>query len=60
MTMQSGSTVGHFMHRYLEVVPPETTIVEAAERMKEQRLGSLLVESTDAEGRMTRESGIVT
>ncbi|MEQ1790917.1 MAG: CBS domain-containing protein [Nitrospiraceae bacterium] len=60
MTKQSGSTVGHFMHRYLEVVPPETTIVEAAERMREKRLGSLLVESTDAEGRMTRESGIVT
>ena len=60
MTMQSGSTVGHFMHQYLEVVPPETTIVEAAERMREKSLGSLLVESTDAEGRMTRESGIVT
>jgi CBS domain-containing protein len=48
------------MHRYLEVVPPETTIVEAAERMKEKRLGSLLVESTDAEGRMSDRSGIVT
>jgi CBS domain-containing protein len=48
------------MHRYLEVVPPETTIVEAAKRMKGQQLGSLLVESTDAEGRMSRRSGIVT
>ncbi|MDP1948980.1 MAG: CBS domain-containing protein [Nitrospirota bacterium] len=60
MNLQSGNTVGHFMHRYLEVVPPATTIVEAAERMREKSLGSLLVESTDAEGRMTRESGIVT
>jgi CBS domain-containing protein len=60
MTVQSGGMVGDFMHRYLEVVPPETTIVEAAERMREKRRGSLLVESTDAKGRMSRRSGIVT
>jgi len=48
------------MHRYLEVVPPETTIVEVAERMRGKSLGSLLVETTDAEGRMSRRSGIVT
>ena len=60
MTVRSGGTVGDFMHRYLEVVPPETTIVEAAGRMREKSLGSLLVESTDAEGRMSRKSGIVT
>jgi len=52
--------VGDFMHRYLEVIPPETTIVVAAERIREKSLGSLLVESTDAEGRMSRRSGIVT
>ena len=60
MTDQLGGTVGDLMHRYLEVVPPETTIVEAAERMREESLGSLLIESTDAEGRMSRKSGIVT
>ena len=60
MTVRSGGTVGDFMHRYLEVIPPETTIVEAAERMREKSLGSLLVEATDAEGRMSRRSGIVT
>ena len=48
------------MHRYLEVVPRKTTIVEAAERMREKSLGSLLVETTDAEGRMSCTSGIVT
>ncbi len=48
------------MHRYLEVIPPDATILEAAERMRGQQLGSLLVESTDAEGRMSRKSGIVT
>jgi CBS domain-containing protein len=60
MTVRSGGTVGDFMHRYLEVVPPETTIVEVAERMRGKILGSLLVESTDEEGRMSRKSGIVT
>jgi CBS domain-containing protein len=60
MTVQSGGMVRDFMHRYLEVVPPETTIVEAAERMREKSLGSMLVESTDAEDRMSRRSGIVT
>ncbi len=60
MTLQSGGTVGDFMHRTLEVVPPETTIVGAAERMKEKRLGSLLVVSADAEGRVPNRSGIVT
>jgi CBS domain-containing protein len=60
MTARSGGTVGDFMHRYLEVVPPDATILEAAKRMRGQQLGSLLVESTDAEGRMSRKSGIVT
>ena len=60
MTVRSGGTVGDFMHRNLEVIPPETMIVEAAERMREKSLGSLLIEATDAEGRMSRRSGIVT
>ena len=60
MTERSGGTVRDFMHRYLEVVPPSATIVKAAERMKGQQLGSLLVESTDADGGMSRRSGIVT
>jgi len=48
------------MHRYLEVVPPETTIVEAAVRMRGKSVGSLLVEPTNAEGRVSNRSGIVT
>lgn len=60
MTARSGGTVGDFMHRYLEVIPLGTMIVKVAERMREKSLGSLLVESTDAEGRMSRRSGIVT
>jgi CBS domain-containing protein len=60
MTERSGGTVGDCMHRYLEVISPKTTIVEVAAHMREKSLGSLLVESTDAEGRMSRRSGIVT
>jgi signal-transduction protein with cAMP-binding, CBS, and nucleotidyltransferase domain len=48
------------MHRQLEVVPQATTIVAAAERMKENRIGSLLLTSTDAQGRISSRSGIVT
>jgi signal-transduction protein with cAMP-binding, CBS, and nucleotidyltransferase domain len=60
MTERSGGTVGDFMHQILEVVPPETTIVEAAVRMREKRLGSLLVVPTDAGGHVFHSSGIVT
>ena len=52
--------VRDFMHRNLEVVPPETTIVEAAIRMRGKSLGSLLVVPADADGRVSNRSGIVT
>jgi CBS domain-containing protein len=35
------------MHRYLEVVPQDTTVAAAAERMDVKRIGCLLVESDD-------------
>ena len=60
MTERSGGTVRDFMHRYVEVVPPKTTIVEAAVRMRGKSFGSLLVEPTNAEGRVSNRSGIVT
>jgi len=60
MTVRSGGTIGDFMHRNLEVVPPETTIIEAAVRMREKSLGSLLVAQADAKDRVFRKSGIVT
>jgi signal-transduction protein with cAMP-binding, CBS, and nucleotidyltransferase domain len=60
MTERSGGMARDFMHRNLEVVPPETTIVEAAVRMREKSLGSLLVVPADAEGRVSNRSGIVT
>ena len=60
MTARSGGTVGDFMNRYLKIIPLGTTIVEAAERMREKSLGSLLVESNGTEGHVFRRSGIVT
>ena len=48
------------MHRQLEVVPQETTIAVAAERMREKRLGSLLLESTAGQSCVSSRSGIVT
>ncbi len=60
MTVRSEGTIGNFMHRNLEVAPPDTTIVDAALRMREKILGSLLVVSADAEGRVSNRSGIVT
>ena len=60
MTVQSGGRVGDFMHRNLEVVPPETTVIKAAERMRGKSIGSLLIQPTDPEGRVFRRSGIVT
>ena len=60
MTVRSGGTVGDFMTRYLKVISPGTTIRTVAERMREKSLGSLLVESTNAEGRVSRKLGIVT
>jgi CBS domain-containing protein len=60
MTARSGGTVGDFMHRTLEIVPPETTIVEAAVRMQGKSIGSLLVAQTEVKGCVFRKSGIVT
>jgi CBS domain-containing protein len=60
MTVQSGGTVGDFMHRNLEVAPPETTVIKAAECMRGKYVGSLLIQPTDPEGRVFRRSGIVT
>ena len=60
MTARSAGRVGDFMHRNLEVIPPETTIVEAAEGMRGKSLGALLVVPDDAKGRVFPRSGIVT
>ena len=47
MLERGGGAVQDFMHRYLEVVPQDTTAAAAAERMGAKRIGCLLVESDD-------------
>src|SRR6187549_1031123 len=47
MGEHGNGTVQDFMHRYLEVVPQDTTAAATAERMGVRRIGCLLVESDD-------------
>lgn len=45
MSGQEGGLIKDFMHRYLEVVPRDTTVSFSAERMGVRRVGCVLVES---------------
>jgi signal-transduction protein with cAMP-binding, CBS, and nucleotidyltransferase domain len=47
MVEYGGGAVKDFMHRYLEVIPQDTVVAVAAERMEARRIGCLLVESDD-------------
>jgi CBS domain-containing protein len=47
MNQHGGGAAKDFMHRYLEVVPQDTTAATAAERMGVKQIGCLLVESND-------------
>ena len=49
MNQHGGGAAKDFMHRYLEVVPQDTTAADAAERMGVKQIGCLLVESNDPE-----------
>lgn len=49
MNQHGGGAAKDFMHRYLEVVPQDTTAEAAAERMGVKQIGCLLVESNDPE-----------
>ena len=60
MTAESGGTIGSSMHRDLEVVDQEATIVESAIRMRERSIGSVLVGSGKPDGGGHRIVGIVT
>jgi CBS domain-containing protein len=48
------------MHRQLELVPQEATVVETARRMRERSLSSILVESLDRQAPDCRIVGIIT
>jgi CBS domain-containing protein len=60
MTTESGGTIGSSMHRDLEVVAPDATIVDSAVRMRERSIGSVLVGSGEHDGGGHRIVGIVT
>ena len=60
MTEISGQHVSAYMHRQLELVPREATVVATAARMREQSLSSVLVESLDRQAGDCRIVGIIT
>jgi CBS domain-containing protein len=60
MTAQSGGTIDRSMHRDLEVVTQDATIVDSAIRMRERSIGSVLVGSGEPGGVRPKIVGIVT
>lgn len=60
MTTASGHHVSDYMHRQLEVVPQDTSVVTVAARMRTHSIGSILVESFDRPHHDCRIAGIVT
>lgn len=60
MTTPHGSRVSDYMHRQLEVVPQDTSVVTVAGRMRTRSIGSLLIESFDRPHNDCRIAGIVT
>ena len=53
-------TVGGFMRRWLEVVEKTSTVLSVAERMKEGKIGSILVGTPGDPGQAKSVEGIVT
>lgn len=60
MTDTAVARVSAYMHRQLEIIPQEATALDAAARMRDQRVGSVFVESLDRDRRECRLAGIVT
>ncbi len=60
MTDIAGPRVSEYMHCQLEILPESATAHQAAERMRDQRVGSVFVERLDRERRDCRLAGIVT
>lgn len=60
MTDTAGPRVSEYMHRQLEILPEDATALEAAERMRDRRVGSVFVEALDREQRECRLAGIIT
>lgn len=60
MTEREAGTVGRYMHRNLETLPPEATARIAAERMGARGIGSVLVEAVAPAEGQDEVAGIVT
>lgn len=60
MTTVSGQHVSDYMHRQLEVVPQDASVVTVATRMRTRSIGSVLIETFDRPHNDCRISGIVT
>ncbi len=60
MTTASGQHVSDYMHRQLEVVPQDASVVTVATRMRARSIGSVLIETFDRPHNDCRIAGIVT
>ena len=60
MAGSSGQRVSDYMHRQLELVSQEATVIETAKRMRDGSLSSMLVEALDRQPPDYRIAGIVT
>lgn len=60
MTTVSGQRVSDYMHRQLEVVPQDASVVVVAARMRTRGIGSVLIETFDRPHNDCRINGIVT
>lgn len=60
VTQAAGNTAGDFMSRWLEVVERTATVASVAERMKEAKVGSVLVGTPGEPGQARSVEGIVT
>lgn len=60
MTESAGQQVSDYMHRQLEAVAPHTPVSVIAEMMRQDTLGSVLVESLDRDNSECAVIGIVT
>ena len=60
MTTGSGRQVSDYMHRQLEVIPQDATVLAVAVRMRERSIGSVLIEIFDRPQNDCRIAGIVT
>ncbi|MBA2487355.1 MAG: CBS domain-containing protein [Nitrospira sp.] len=60
MATGSGRQVSEYMHRQLEVMPQNATVPAVAGRMRERRIGSVLIEIFDLPQTECRIAGIVT